>query len=148
MCFIYFLFPIVFILSCKQITETTEEITQVNYIVPVWKGSLPTAPSNPEVGWAYYNTTVKKSFVYDGSEWQIMAQDGTDGTGITWKGELSSAPSNPKINWAYYNTIDGNSYIYNGTSWDYLAKSGRDGASGILQIVFQKVSANYWKTIG
>ena len=131
-CVLCILFPIVFILSCKQITETTEEITQVNYIVPVWKGSLPTAPSNPEVGWAYYNTTVKKSFIYDGSEWQIMAQDGTDGTGITWKGELSSAPSNPKINWAYYNTIDGNSYIYNGTSWDYLAKSGRDGASGIL----------------
>jgi len=128
-CVLCILFPIVFILSCKQITETTEEITQVNYIVPVWKGSLPTAPSNPEVGWAYYNTTVKKSFIYDGSEWQIMAQDGT---GITWKGELSSAPSNPKINWAYYNTIDGNSYIYNGTSWDYLAKSGRDGASGIL----------------
>lgn len=131
-CVLCILFPIVFILSCKQITETTEEITQVNYIVPVWKGSLQTAPSNPKVGWAYYNTTVKKSFVYDGSEWQIMAQDGTDGTGITWKGELSSAPSNPKINWAYYNTIDGNSYIYNGTSWDYLAKSGRDGASGIL----------------
>lgn len=131
-CVLCILFPIVFILSCKQITETTEEITQVNYIVPVWKGSLPTAPSNPEVGWAYYNTTVKKSFIHDGSEWQIMAQDGTDGTGITWKGELSSAPSNPKINWAYYNTIDGNSYIYNGTLWDYLAKSGRDGASGIL----------------
>ena len=51
-CVLCILFPIVFILSCKQITETTEEITQVNYIVPVWKGSLPTAPSNPEVGWA------------------------------------------------------------------------------------------------
>lgn len=48
-CVLCILFPIVFILSCKQITETTEEITQVNYIVPVWKGSLPTAPSNPEV---------------------------------------------------------------------------------------------------
>ena len=128
-CILCILFPIVFIPSCKQITE---EITQVNYIVPVWKGSLPSAPNNPEVGWAYYNTTVKKSFIYDGSSWQIMAQDGTDGLGITWKGELSTAPSNPKLNWAYYNTIDGNSYIYNGSSWDLLAKSGRDGASGIL----------------
>lgn len=45
--------------SCKPITEVTEEITQVNYIVPIWKGSLPSAPANPEVGWAYYNTTVK-----------------------------------------------------------------------------------------
>lgn len=118
--------------SCKPITEVTEEITQVNYIVPIWKGSLPSAPANPEVGWAYYNTTVKKSFIYDGTSWQIMAQDGADGLGITWKGELSSAPENPKTNWAYYNTVDGNSYIYNGSSWDYLAKSGRDGASGIL----------------
>ena len=125
----------IFFTNCKQITETTEEITQINYIVPVWKGSLPEAPSNPEIGWAYYNTTVKKSFIYDGKAWQIMAQDGKDGIdgiGIIWKGELSSAPSNPKTNWAYYNTIDGNSYIYNGTSWDYLARAGRDGSSGIL----------------
>lgn len=107
-------------------------ITQNTYIVPIWKGSLPSAPNNPEVGWAYYNTSVKKSFIYDGSSWQIMAQDGTDGLSIIWQGELSTAPSNPQINWAYYNTIDGNSYIYNGNSWDLLAKSGRDGASGIL----------------
>ena len=125
----------IFFTNCKQITETTEEITQINYIVPVWKGSLPEAPSNPEIGWAYYNTTVKKSFIYDGKSWQIMAQDGKDGIdgiGIIWKGELSSAPSSPKTNWAYYNTIDGNSYIYNGSSWDYLARAGRDGSSGIL----------------
>lgn len=62
--------------SCKPITEVTEEITQVNYIVPIWKGSLPSAPANPEVGWAYYNTTVKKSFIYDGTSWQIMEEMG------------------------------------------------------------------------
>ena len=126
--------------SCTEPTasEMTKEITQINYIIPVWKGSLTKAPSNPEAGWAYYNKAVKKSFIYDGSSWQIIAQDGSDGingkdgTGIIWKGELASTPSNPQLNWAYYNTIDGNSYIYNGNSWNYLAKSGRDGASGIL----------------
>lgn len=118
--------------SCQPITETKEEITQINYIVPIWKGSLSFNPENPEIGWTYYNTSVKKSFIYDGSSWQILTQDGKDGMNIVWKGELGIAPSNPEINWAYYNTIDGNSYTYNGSSWDYLAKSGRDGASGIL----------------
>ena len=130
--FYILVFSFVFIACQQSAGNTIQEITQTSYIVPIWKGSLPSAPENPEVGWAYYNTTVKKSFIYDGYAWQILAQDGTDGLSIIWKGELSSAPSNPQLNWAYYNTIDGNSYIYNGSSWDLLAKSGRDGASGIL----------------
>lgn len=121
-----------FLSSCQPNSDTKMEITQVKYIVPIWKGALSSAPVNPEIGWAYYNTTLKKAFIYDGSSWQIMSQDGSDGLGIIWKGELSSTPSNPQSNWAYYNTIDGNSYIYNGSSWDLLAKSGRNGASGIL----------------
>ncbi|MBR6199429.1 MAG: SUMF1/EgtB/PvdO family nonheme iron enzyme [Spirochaetales bacterium] len=46
----------------------------------VWKGSLAAAPNNPETNWAYYNTADKKSYIYDGTEWQILAQDGQDVT--------------------------------------------------------------------
>ena len=114
--------------SCK--TETGAGDTYItNNINIIWKGSFETAPSNPQVGWAYYDTNKKMSFVYDGSFWEVIAQDGKS---IIWKGELSSTPENPEENWAYFNVIDGNSYIYNGSSWDYLAKSGRDGASGIM----------------
>ena len=127
------LFISIFLLTaCQPTTQTKQEITQITYIVPVWKGSLSVAPSNPEVGWAYYNTKLKKSFIYDGNSWQIMSQDGADGTGIIWKGELSKAPSNPQKNWAYYNTTDGNSYIYNGSVWNHLARAGKDGTSGVL----------------
>lgn len=42
----------------------------------VWKGSLAAAPNNPETNWAYYNTADKKSYIFDGSAWQILAQDG------------------------------------------------------------------------
>lgn len=130
--FLFYILSFLFF-SCQQAAnETKQEVTQIKYIVPIWKGSLSSAPRNPEAGWAYYNTTLKKSFINDGNSWQIMAQDGADGLSIIWKGECPSAPSNPEKNWAYYNTIDGNSYIFNGYSWDYLAKSGRDGASGIL----------------
>ena len=122
------------VISCQQpvndtIAQTTGDTYVTNTINIIWKGSFSSAPINPEVGWAYYDTTKRMSFVWDGSSWQIIAQDGKS---IVWKGELSSAPSNPEENWAYYNIIDGNSYIFNGHTWDYLAKSGRDGASGIM----------------
>lgn len=123
--------------SCKK-----EEITMVEYKVPIWKGSLDSAPPNPEVGWAYYDTQKMQSFIFDGSSWQVMAQDGKNGVngndgkdglnglGIIWKGELSTAPANPNINWAYYNTIDGIAYIFNGLEWYYLSKNGTDGING------------------
>lgn len=107
---------------------TTEEVSN-GFGSITWKGSLSSAPSNPQIGWAYYNTIEKCSYIYDGSSWQLIAQDGKS---VEWKGELASAPVNPEENWAYFNIIDGNSYIYTGTEWNYLAKSGRDGASGIM----------------
>jgi DNA-binding transcriptional regulator YdaS (Cro superfamily) len=123
---ILFIFVIITIVGCEI---PTNEVSTVNTIPIVWKGSLATAPVSPSVGWAYYNTARKTAFIWDGDSWEILAQDGIS---IIWKGELPSAPSNPELNWAYYNIIDGNSYLYTGNDWDLLAKAGRDGASGIL----------------
>jgi hypothetical protein len=118
------------ILNCEQPTnEIIKEVTTIYNIPIIWKGSLSSAPANPEIGWAYYNIVEKKSHVWDGDSWEILAQDGIS---IIWKGELPSAPAGPQLNWAYYNIIDGNSYIWNGSNWDVLAKAGRDGTSGIL----------------
>lgn len=47
----------------------------------VWQGSLASAPENPELNWGYYNTTDGKSYIYDGDSWEIIAQDGTGGSG-------------------------------------------------------------------
>lgn len=44
-----------------------------------WQGSLTEAPTNPETNWAYYNEAEGISYIYDGYEWQIIAQDGSDG---------------------------------------------------------------------
>jgi hypothetical protein len=103
----------------------------------VWKGELPSAPTSPQLNWAYYNTADKKSYIYNGSNWQILAQDGpagptgntgADGISLVWKGELSSAPANPQLNWAYYNTGEKKSWIYNGSNWVILVKDGEDRA--------------------
>lgn len=106
-----------------------------------WKGSLAQDPENPQLYWAYYNTTDGCSYIWTGENWDIISKNGLDGTNgedgtdgidglsITWKGTYDIAPENPELNWAYFNNIDGCSYIYNGTSWDLLAQAGRDGAN-------------------
>lgn len=45
----------------------------------VWQGSLAAAPDPASLNWAYYNTVDKRSYVYDGSAWQTLAQDGSNG---------------------------------------------------------------------
>jgi hypothetical protein len=50
-----------------------------NGISITWMGSLALAPSSPTVNMAYYNTSMGISYVYDGSTWQILAQDGAIG---------------------------------------------------------------------
>jgi len=44
----------------------------------IWRGELGVAPSSPEMNWAYYNTTDGISYIYDGSQWNILAHDGVD----------------------------------------------------------------------
>ena len=98
----------------------------------VWKGSLGSQPSNPEVGWAYYNTTDGKSYLYDGSSWSMIAKDGTTviDIGFVWKGTLSEAPSSPSNGWAYYDSSDNKSYIYANSTWNILTQDGSKGDKG------------------
>ncbi|HBX50570.1 MAG TPA: hypothetical protein DEH02_05805, partial [Bacteroidales bacterium] len=114
-----------------------------------WMGALSSEPSSPTLNQAYYNTVLKKSFIYDGILWQILAQDGENGTqgiagtngingvdgtngiSIFWFGTLSLAPNSPSLNEAYYNSTDKKAYIYDGTTWQILAQDGINGTNGV-----------------
>lgn len=102
----------------------------------IWKGDFSSAPSNPQNGWAYKNTTDKKSYVYQDEQWYQMTIDGIDGKNgkdglsIVWKGDLQTPPSNPQTNWAYRDTNNGRVYIWNGTAWALMVVDGSDGADG------------------
>ena len=45
----------------------------------VWKGTLDTPPANPEANWCYRNSTNGITYVYSGTTWVMMTQDGADG---------------------------------------------------------------------
>lgn len=128
--------------GCQQANESGNTYI-TNTINITWKGSLNSAPSNPETGWAYYDITKGMSFLWDGNDWQQIAKDGQNGqdgqnssttysiTGylITWKGNLSSHPSNPEAGWAYYNSADKKSYVYDGSSWQIMSQDGTSAST-------------------
>ncbi len=44
-----------------------------------WLGTYPTYPGSPQLNQAFYHSVEKKSFVWDGDSWEILAQDGEQG---------------------------------------------------------------------
>lgn len=81
----------------------------LNGISIVWLGSLTTPPVSPLLNQAYYDIIQKKSFVWDGTSWQILAQDGLPGPAgplgsailPTWQNLSSSAIINPTTDFVY-----------------------------------------------
>lgn len=94
----------------------------------VWLGTLPTPPATPAAGQAYYNSTDKRSYIYDDAgTWNIMSQDGLPGASLSWLGSFTTVPATPQANQAYYNLTDRKAYIYDGTTWQVFSESGQNG---------------------
>jgi len=72
----------------------------INGISIQWLGSLSVAPSSPTINQAYYSLTDKKSFIWNGASWSIIAMDGMDG------------PVGPLVP-----GVAGQMLTHNGTSW-------------------------------
>lgn len=111
-----------------------------NCISVLWLGTFNLHPSTPALNQAYYNSTDKKSYIFDGIDWQILAQDGAQGqTGndgqngisVSWLGTFAVNPDNPTLNQAYYNSTDKKSYIFDGIGWQIIAQDGMQGLQGI-----------------
>jgi hypothetical protein len=98
-----------------------------------WSGESDSAPPNPKVNQAYYNSKLQVSYIWNGKEWDTLSASihGIDGTTVNWLGSYPTPPSHPEKNWAYYNTNLQVSFIWNETRWDTLCISirGNDGAS-------------------
>ena len=44
-----------------------------------WQGSFDSHPASPQLNWAYYNSTDRKAYIWDGTVWTILAESGSDG---------------------------------------------------------------------
>jgi len=103
-----------------------------------WRGSFDVAPYDPQLYDAYFNSMDGCSYIWNGSNWDLLAragndgEDGVDGNSIRWRGSYVSSEYiyDPLYLDAYYNETDGCSYIWNGSSWDLLAQKGENGIEG------------------
>jgi hypothetical protein len=82
----------------------------------------------PANGWAFYNLTDNKTYMYSNGAWQTIGI--RDPEALIWKGTHStahppSALSSPQNNWAYYNSTTGNTYVYttSGGGWQVTGSS-------------------------
>ncbi len=97
----------------------------------------PQSASHPTTGvtngYAYYNTTQKKSYVYQDNTWYQMSADGqpgVDAVPFIYKGESATAPLNPVLNWWYRDSSNGKAYIWDGHAWELFVQDGETGATG------------------
>jgi hypothetical protein len=40
-----------------------------------WRGAFAAPPASPDLDWAYYNTTDRVAYIWDGDSWEILCQD-------------------------------------------------------------------------
>ncbi len=114
-----------------------------------WRGTFANANEvyEPAPLDAFFNKTDGCSYIYNGTNWVMLAQagedgkDGTDGTngtngkdgkGINWRGSYSTVNdiSSPKYLDAYWNTTENCAYVYNGSKWTVLIKGPASGGTG------------------
>ncbi|PCI94373.1 MAG: hypothetical protein COB15_14360 [Flavobacteriales bacterium] len=82
------LLSVPYALHAGTATSGVQGIPGANGISIDWLGTFTSAtiPPTPSLNQAYYNSTVGKSFIWDGSAWQILAQDGTGATFVAGSG--------------------------------------------------------------
>ncbi|MFP3089602.1 hypothetical protein LQZ21_04680 [Treponema sp. TIM-1] len=109
----------------------------------VWQGAYKNKDvdelKNPKPGWAYYNTTDNRSYIYYNNQWNVFAYS------LHWKGgpyasETDPALANPQDGWVYRNT-NGICYIYNNQTWNEFTHDGTNGTDGV-SIVWQGAYKN------
>ena len=64
----------------EEISRDGQDGTSPEGFLIQWQGSMASAPSKPEAGWAYYNSLNNTAYLYDGNRWNILIEGG--GTGI------------------------------------------------------------------
>jgi len=75
-------------------------------------------PTTPKLGEGFYNTTEKKLYIYNGTEWMAV------GSGTVPSGTSAEFPNPATKGDMFFNTDDNSSYIYNGTIWLKISTNG------------------------
>src|SRR6056297_201276 len=88
-----------------------------------WLADSSSAPASPSENDAYYNTSDEKSYIYDGSAWQTVAEDGIDGD--QWTSGSGSPSDTTTLDYDSYYLNTGNGEVSKkaegSSSWSVIA---------------------------
>ena len=86
-----------------------------------WLGDLFDFPSSPTLNQAFYHTALFKSYIYNGSTWQIISQDGIQGPAGPTGSQGPTGPQGPQGEQGPEGPLvagtTGQTLRHNGTSW-------------------------------
>lgn len=126
------------------------------YRIPIiWLGPLASEPSNPQLGWFYYNTTSMKAYLYNGTSWDLVSD--SSATAFTGRSSSTGTISGGAVSRNSGLTIDiaavSVQIFYNGslTQYDLGATTGWSVPANAFTIVVvdetgnlaNKTEANY-----
>ncbi|PCI94372.1 MAG: hypothetical protein COB15_14355 [Flavobacteriales bacterium] len=106
------LLSVPYALHAGTATSGVQGIPGANGISIDWQGTQATPPTTPSLNQAYYNSSDGISYIWDGTAWQIISQDGAGssfvaGAGITILGNTISATDTSVTNEIQVITING-----------------------------------------
>jgi len=81
-------------------------------------GTQTEMPTSPKLGDGFFNTTEKKLYIYNGTDWMGV------GSGVVPTGTSTEFPNPANAGEMFFNTEDNSSYIYNGTIWLKISTNG------------------------
>lgn len=88
----------------------------LNGVTVEWLGNFDMAPQSPISNSAFYDTANKASFIWSGSEWNVLYLNDTT-FGCFWQDASDSAPTDPFNSLLYFNTTEMRSYMFTNNTW-------------------------------
>lgn len=107
-----------------------------------WLGTLSSAPGSPSLNDAYYNSTAKAAFIYNGSTWDTLAKDGAVGP----TGPTGATGATGSTGAAGTNGTNGTNGV-DGATW-YTGVGAPSGGTGVNNDLYINTSnGDYYKKI-
>ena len=97
----------------------------------IWKGSFATAPANPGLSWAYYNTSDKCYYKYNGTEWVQFIYNGIDPAGEKDIENKAGTASNNLVYNSNFESGSDTDLMADGSVIEVVSGAGIDGSNAM-----------------
>jgi hypothetical protein len=111
----------------RNASLVTKEPTPSTVVQMVGGGASDTRPSNPPLGYLYFDTSLGYEVVWNGTLWKALVPALSESTGF---GPTSRRPDRPRSGFLYYDTTLKQELVWDGSAWIAIGPAGGDSGGG------------------